>query len=73
MKRRRCAPCRKKRCSPKAYTDDDIRSLRARVDTVYHPVAPQDGRQRPDGRGRSEAKVYGLEGLRIVDASSCRR
>jgi choline dehydrogenase-like flavoprotein len=52
-------------------TDDDIRAvLRARVDTVYHPVGTAKM-----GTGDSMAvvdpklKVHGLEGLRIVDAS----
>jgi choline dehydrogenase-like flavoprotein len=52
-------------------TDDDIRALlRARVDTVYHPVGTAKM-----GVGDALAvvdpklRVYGLEGLRIVDAS----
>ena len=52
-------------------SDDDIRAvLRARVDTVYHPVGTCKM-----GVGDTMAvvdpklKVYGVEGLRVVDAS----
>jgi choline dehydrogenase-like flavoprotein len=52
-------------------SDDDIRAvLRARVDTVYHPVGTCKM-----GVGDAMAvvdpklKVYGVEGLRVVDAS----
>jgi choline dehydrogenase-like flavoprotein len=51
-------------------TDDDIRSLlRARVDTVYHPVGT--ARMGNDAMAVVDPKlrVHGLEGLRIVDAS----
>ena len=51
-------------------TDDDIRALlRARVDTVYHPVGT--ARMGTDALAvvDPKLKVHGLEGLRIVDAS----
>jgi choline dehydrogenase-like flavoprotein len=51
-------------------TDDDIRGLlRARVDTVYHPVGT--ARMGTDALAvvDPKLKVHGLEGLRIVDAS----
>ena len=51
-------------------TDDDIRAvLRARVDTVYHPVGT--ARMGTDAMAvvDPKLKVRGLEGLRIVDAS----
>jgi choline dehydrogenase-like flavoprotein len=51
-------------------TDDDIRAvLRARVDTVYHPVGT--ARMGGDAMAVVDAKlkVHGLDGLRVVDAS----
>jgi choline dehydrogenase-like flavoprotein len=51
-------------------SDDDIRALlRARVDTVYHPVGT--ARMGTDSMAvvDPKLKVHGLEGLRVADAS----
>jgi choline dehydrogenase-like flavoprotein len=51
-------------------TDDDIRALlRARVDTVYHPVGTCKMGVDPMAVVDPALKVHGLEGLRVVDAS----
>ena len=51
-------------------TDDDIRKLmRARVDTVYHPVGSCKMGNDASAVVDSRLKVHGLEGLRVVDAS----
>jgi choline dehydrogenase-like flavoprotein len=51
-------------------TDDDIRALlRARVDTVYHPVGTAKMGTDPLAVVDPKLRVRGLEGLRIVDAS----
>jgi choline dehydrogenase-like flavoprotein len=57
--------------TPHIHTDDDIReALRARSDTVYHPVGTcKMGVNDPMAVVDPTLKVYGLEGLRIVDAS----
>ena len=51
-------------------TDDDIRRLlRARVDTVYHPVGTCKMGNDASAVVDPKLKVHGLEGLRVVDAS----
>jgi choline dehydrogenase-like flavoprotein len=51
-------------------TDDDIRAvLRARVDTVYHPVGTAKMGTDALAVVDPKLKVHGIEGLRIVDAS----
>jgi choline dehydrogenase-like flavoprotein len=51
-------------------TDDDIRNiLRARVDTVYHPVGTCKMGSDAMAVVDAKLKVHGLDGLRVVDAS----
>jgi len=51
-------------------TDDDIRAvLRARVDTIYHPVGTCKMGTDPMAVVDPKLKVHGVEGLRVVDAS----
>ncbi|MFZ5733389.1 MAG: GMC family oxidoreductase [Pseudomonadota bacterium] len=52
-------------------TDDDIRNaIRARADTVYHPVGScKMGVNDPLAVVDPALKVYGIDGLRIADAS----
>ncbi|MEC8566735.1 MAG: GMC oxidoreductase, partial [Pseudomonadota bacterium] len=51
-------------------SDDEIREiLRQRVDTVYHPVGSCKMGVDEMAVVDPELKVYGIEGLRVVDAS----
>src|SRR6478609_2881339 len=51
-------------------TDDDIRNiLRARADTVYHPVGTCKMGSDAMAVVDAKLKVHGMEGLRVVDAS----
>jgi choline dehydrogenase-like flavoprotein len=51
-------------------TDDDIRAvLRARVDTLYHPVGTCRMGTGPMAVVDPTLKVHGMDGLRVVDAS----
>ncbi|KYQ70646.1 hypothetical protein AZH43_17790 [Acinetobacter pragensis] len=51
-------------------TDDDIRSiLRARADTVYHPVGSCKMGIDDMSVVDPELKVYGIGHLRVIDAS----
>jgi choline dehydrogenase-like flavoprotein len=51
-------------------TDEQIRALlRARVDTVYHPVGTARMGSDPLAVVDAKLKVHGLEALRVVDAS----
>jgi len=51
-------------------TDDEIREvLRQRVDTVYHPVGSCKMGVDDMAVVDPELKVYGVEGLRVIDAS----
>jgi len=51
-------------------SDDDIRAiLRARSDTVYHPVGTCKMGNDAMAVVDPKLKVHGMEGLRVVDAS----
>jgi len=51
-------------------SDDEIREiLRQRVDTVYHPVGSCKMGVDEMAVVDPELKVYGIQGLRVIDAS----
>ncbi|TBR40334.1 MULTISPECIES: GMC family oxidoreductase [Dyella] len=52
-------------------TDDDYaRFIRARAETIYHPIGTCRMGRQGEGVVDSQLRAYGLEGLRIVDAST---
>lgn len=52
------------------HSDDDIRdAIRARADTVYHPVGSCKMGNDPMAVVDSRLRVHGIKGLRIADAS----
>ena len=53
-----------------AHSDEDIRAvLRARSDTVYHPVGTCAMGKGPTAVVDAELRVHGVQALRVVDAS----
>ena len=51
-------------------TDEEIRNiLKARVDTVYHPVGSCRMGNDPEAVVDPQLRVHGVQGLRVVDAS----
>ena len=51
-------------------TDDEVRAvLRARVDSVYHPVGTCRMGHDDHAVVDAQLRVHGLDGLRVVDAS----
>ncbi len=53
-----------------AMSDDDwARHIRARADTIYHPVGTCRMGEDPGAVVDSRLRVHGVEGLRVVDAS----
>ena len=56
---------------PDSQADDRalVQSIRARADTIYHPVGTCRMGRDADAVVDPELKVHGLERLRVVDAS----
>jgi choline dehydrogenase-like flavoprotein len=64
------APWRKKRLHPHDWTNAALEAdIRARADTIYHPVGTCAMGQGAMAVVDPQARVHGLEGLRVVDAS----
>ncbi|VVT09162.1 Alcohol dehydrogenase (acceptor) [Roseovarius sp. EC-HK134] len=64
------APWRKERLHPHDWTDAALEAdIRARADTIYHPVGTCAMGQGAMAVVDPQARVHGLEGLRVVDAS----
>ena len=55
---------------PEAVTDEQLLDhARTWGTTIYHPVGTCAMGHGPHGGGRPAARVHGVEGLRVVDAS----
>ena len=64
------APWRKERLHPHDWTDAALEAdIRARADTIYHPVGTCAMGLGTMAVVDPQARVHGLEGLRVVDAS----
>ncbi|MBC7180993.1 MAG: glucose-methanol-choline oxidoreductase, partial [Roseovarius sp.] len=64
------APWRKERLHPHDWSDAALEAdIRARADTIYHPVGTCAMGRRDMAVVDPAARVHGVEGLRVVDAS----
>ncbi len=70
--RRRSTPIAVRNCGPAAHvrTDEQIDAwIRKTAETIYHPVGSAKMGKDSESVVDAELKVYGVEGLRVVDAS----